>query len=180
MPVWGVPGASGTFWTQIASITISGSSASGITFSNLNGNMDQMYRIVCFWVSDGTMVTVTLQVNGDTTAADYDFQDVVGTNGASQASYNTLAGLLLGISATTAGQALLIEGILYATTGTPRVLGAYGGGIDTAAVTSFASTAISKWINTSANITSLTVTAASGGTHMAVGSRCDLYALRTF
>jgi len=147
----------GNEWQTIYDSGELGSAQTSITISNLDGNTDKEYRLICRFVSNVSAGVGSYQVkpNNDT-GNNYGYQQVYGVASSAGAERYGVNISYLGYSDST-GDVCLSDTLFYAKSGFPRTfITTFAGGISGTTVTRVHSLG-EVWNNTSDNITSLVI-----------------------
>lgn len=141
------------------------------TFSNLTGDTDVEYKLICRFVGIGTSTTYYLQPNADTTTSNYGYQRIRGTSTTADASRaTTTTGMILGNAP--ANYVGFSETTLYAKSGQERTgitLTTDMNGTTVTDITQYDTV----WSNTANEITSLVVRSTTASA-IGIGSRLIL------
>jgi hypothetical protein len=160
-------------WELIGDHTVSGGAVSSITFSGLNGDVDEWYRFEVFCV--GAVVSeMAIRPNNDSTANNYRYQYLQVTNAtvaAGRGDYTN--GLVVG-NTNTIGDLMQAQGLLYAKSGQRRPCLVYGqSNINATSLDLFNWS--TYWKDTATNITSLVFRSSGAGSPLNNGTRIKLW-----
>jgi len=162
------------------SMQFGGPETNVVTFDNLDGNTDVLYKITYHIATTNAVGDYIMRFNGDVTADHYYSERVYG-----QTATITAAGALatsIGI-ATISGLSLSYitsgELLLYAPSGAPRiVLSSDSNALGTGGTTmGLNQERASTWFNSVNNITSITILGAGATPIMTTGTRIEIYKL---
>lgn len=165
-------------WDLVEEVLLT-EAATSYTFSGLNGDVDEEYRLVALIVNgyDGGCI-ITLKPNNDSTANIYGYQYIRGINTAVSAGRNTQAFITLGQAETAVGVLAMSDTLIHAKSGYVRTfINTDVRSISTTTVTGIVSSGWS-WNNTADNITSLVVGSSEAG-GLGVGTHLFLMKKRT-
>jgi hypothetical protein len=150
-------------WQKVYS-NLLGSPAASITISNLNGNLDVLYRLKMRYISTNASGFVRLDINGDTTIGNYGVQDLAGANSTLTATrYTGCGGYLAGLTVYNPDDSISIADVLLiAKSGYVRTF--LNNGADAISTTTVTNKSLQcfSWNNTADNITSLVIRAGAG------------------
>jgi len=158
-------------WEKVYENTLT-SATNSVTISNLEGNTDEVYKLIVRAVDDGNTVEwVGLRPNNDS-GSNYGYQRIHGVNAAVSAARGTSTRFLLTNIASTTPVGI-VEMLLYAKSGYIRT--AIIKQLSNASGTSVYSTGVYglSWSNTADEITSLVIYAESD--ELGIGSYIALY-----
>lgn len=151
------------------------SAATSITISNLDGNLDKEYRLICRFINNynGT-ATYSLRMNGDT-GSNYGFQQLYGDGTTAGATRGTGTSMRLRSNGYALNAVGMVDTVIYSKSGFVRTVLTNNvdniSGTTIGAIGSFGQ----SWNNTSDNIISLTIFEESGFANgIGVGSRIIL------
>ncbi len=171
-----ITGGPGTSWQMVSRQVVTAASASTITFSGLNGDVDQVYRLVIKIKHNLAYGTsgILVRPNGDS-GANYINSNVYGNSSGPFGSYNSgQTGIFIHGGGANQNTISVGEMVLNAETGNPRVA--------TVAINqgnSLVSVLWSgTWSNTATNITSLVIEGALANA-FATGTSFELWTKRT-
>jgi len=180
MPVWGLPGASGTFWTQISKQTLGSSASSFPAITGLSGTTDREYMLKISVTSAETgNHNLVVQINGDATAAHYSTQGLYESGTIVTGITYTAS---LGIWATTIpdnGHFLESEVLIRAGTVQSKIMYFVRAMVDANTGSPYYYS-LGGWWTGNANITQLQVLDDNGTAGLASGSVVELWVARTF
>jgi hypothetical protein len=174
LPAWVSLTVTPPGWELIADYTVSGGAVSSITFSSLDGDTDEWYRLEVWAIATGALGGLDVRPNNDTTASNYRYQFSQADNttvSAGRADYTN--GLILG-NANTSGDYLQAQVFLRAKSGTIRMSQSRATS-NINATTQMAVIWDCKWKDTAANITSLVLDATGAGSVIANNTRARLF-----
>jgi hypothetical protein len=157
-------------WEVIEDYTVSGGAITNLTFSGLDGDTDELYKVLIFAIANGTLAGMDMRPNADATANNYRYQYLQASNNATtpgRADYSN--GLILG-NANTSGDLLLTEATFYAKSGWRRVCRAHANSNVNATTLDIVEWT-TYWKDTATNITSLLFEPTGGLNVIANGSR---------
>jgi hypothetical protein len=162
----------GTMWQKIFDTRLT-SAATSFNITGLNGDTDEEYMLMSFFVSNAATNTFEMRFNTDT-GTNYGYQKIGSDNGTNLiATSGSLSYIEIGYTASS-GQVSMSRVLIYAISGKTRPVRVWQSESVTTSVITGCNTFASSWSNTANEITTINILS-SDSNGLGVGTQVCLY-----